>query len=336
MAHKEDVLRLQKELSQLREIFFPRASKEIDRMRKYGTRLAHYTTAETGLKILHSNEIFLRNATLMNDFSEMRYGMDCLGYAYSGQFGMRLKAALRDVQDDLPDILARNFDNNFIDVRSETYLMSVSEHDDGHEDRYGRLSMWRAYAPKNGVAFILNNRPFVSNSDALNAYTSPVLYATREDFQTAFEEVVISIENNLGYLKSIGGRYVHDMLMTAFRFAVQSTKHPAFKEEKEWRVIYTPTLLPENEAKKQKQLMRVPAKIMSLGGVPQKVYTIPLRDYPDEDFIGATVPELLDRVLIGPSQDSYAIAQAYIAELKRRQVPNAESKVIITDIPLRH
>lgn len=320
----------------LARIFLPHAMRELGRVQQSGTRFAHYTSAETGFRILQSEKILLRNSTLMNDFSEVRHGIDCLLAAYNGSLGDRLKVALRAVQDDLPEILEANFNRKIIDFRAQTYLMSVSEQGDDHEDKFGRLSMWRAYAPKDGVAFILNNRPFISESNALNAFTSPVAYAMPDDFQPAFQEVVLSIEQNIGMLKPFGGKFVHDMLLNAFRFAVQSTKHPAFKEEREWRVVYSPTLLQQDGRLTQQQLARVPTEIMTLGSVPQRVYAIPFRDYPDEGFEGATLPDLLDRVLIGPSQDSYTIAQAYIAELTRLKVPDAPTKVVITGVPLRN
>jgi hypothetical protein len=280
----------------------------------------------------------------MNDFSEIRHGWECLLQAYNGPLGLRLQNALRVVQSDLPEILQGNFNAQIWDVMNETYLMSVSEHGDPradkqgdeHEDKFGRLSMWRAYAPKDGVAFILNNDPFLCESNALQAFTSPVAYALPEDFQPAFEEMVVAVENNIHLLAQFGGQFVHDTLMNAFRFAVQSTKHPSFKEEREWRVIYSPSLLSKAGAMNEQQIKRVPTEIVSLGGVPQRIFSIPFRDYPEEGFKGATPPALINRILIGPSQDSYAIRHAFADELMRLNVPDADSKVVVTGVPLRH
>lgn len=318
------------------EIFLPHAVRETARIRTSGQRFAHYTSADTALKILRSERMLLRNSSLMNDFSEVRHGLDCLRAAYTGPGGQRLKEALKQVQDDLPEVLEENFNAEVVDVLAETYLMSLSEHDTGHEDAFGRLSMWRAYAPKDGVAFILNNGPFLSESNALNAYSSPVVYATADEYRVPFEEFVASIEANIETLRPFGGQFVHDMVVTAFRFAVQSTKHPSFKEEREWRVLYTPTILLRNGAMTDTQLQRIPTEIMSLGGVPQRVYAVPFRDHPDEGFTGATIPALLDRVLVGPSRDAYAIAQAFVAELSRFGVPDAPARVVITNVPLRN
>lgn len=328
----------------LARIFIPHAVREMERVREKGIRFAHYTSADTGLKILRSGEMLLRNSTLMNDFSEIRHGWDCLLQAYNGPLGSRLQIALRAVQQDLPEILQGNFNAQIYDVMSETYLLSLSEHGDldggadgdDHEDKFGRLSMWRAYAPKNGIAFILNNAPFLGESEALGAFTSPVAYAMPDGFQPAFEEIVEAIEKNIELIKPLGGQYVHSFLMNAFRFAVQSTKHPSFKEEREWRVIYAPSLLHREQRLTEQQMARVPTRIMSLGEVPQRVFAIPFVDYPDEGFVGATIPSLLNRVLIGPSQDSHAIRQAFVSELLQLNVADAESKVVITGVPLRH
>ncbi|WP_459614381.1 DUF2971 domain-containing protein [Bordetella sp. 2513F-2] len=313
-------------------IFMPYALHRMEEANNTGLRFAHYTTAETGFKILDSGHIFLRNSSLMNDFSEVRHGCDCLVRALDGPAGERLKAALSDINPGLPRALESSLHDHLEQVLSQTYLMSISEHLD-HEDEFGRLSMWRAYAPENGIAFVLNNRPFVTPSNALGAYTSPVLYTMPDDRQPAFEEVVSSIERHIEILRQLGGTLVLRLLIHAFRFAVQSTKHPAFREEREWRVIYSPlpTTLQETQSND-----RIPMELISLGGVPQRIYKIPFRDYPEEGFVGATIPALLDRVLIGPSTDANTIAEAYVDKLTQLNVPDAQKKIVVTGIPLRN
>jgi hypothetical protein len=261
-------------------------------------------------------------------------------YAYNGSLGERLKQAMRLVQEDLPEIIESNFNAQIEDVRHQTYLLSISEHGDttkgdALEDMYGRLSMWRAYSRRNGVAFVFKNQPFVTETNALNAFTSPVLYATPDTFLAYFEKFVVSIETNIECVKSFGGALFHNAIMNAFRFTVQSTKHPSFHEEKEWRVIYSPTLLARDGVLTPQQIERVPTEIMDLGGTPQRIYAIPFKNYPEDDFVGATIPELIDRILIGPSPDAHAIADAFASELTTKLIENARERVWITGIPLR-
>ncbi len=340
MTNKPRGLVNKETLDLITKVFMPEAVDQGERIRKNGTRFVHYTSAESGIAILRSGNIFLRNSSLMNDFSEVQHGFDCLSTAYNGAAGVRLKAAMRHVQEDLPEVFEESFDNQFQDVRQETYLLSISEHgesENGHqlEDEFGRLSMWRAYANRNGVAFVFNNTPFMKESNALNVFSSPVVYATAESFTPYFAKIVTGVEGNLELINSLGGEFLHEMLMHAFRFAIQSTKHPSFHEEREWRVIYSPTILQRRGEHTQVQLDRIPTEIETLNGIPQRVYAIPFKDYPDEGFTGATIPALLERVLIGPSMDAYPIAQAFVAELNRCGVVNAAEKVKITGVPLR-
>ena len=327
-------------VERLWRLFFPNSYRQVERVRSKGTRFVHYTSAESGMAILRSNKMLLRNSTLMNDFSEVHHGMNCLGAAYRGSFGDRLKTLMKSVQEDLPDIVESNFGDQFSDVQSQTYLLSISEHGDLEhgdvlEDTFGRLSMWRAYANKNGIAFVFNNTPFVSESNSINAFTSPVVYETPSTFERYFAEIVTGLENEIELVASAGGQFLHDSLISAFRFAVQSTKHPSFREEREWRVIYSPTLLLKDGLIDENKIEKIPTEVMILNGIPQRVYAIPFQNYPEDGFVGATIPELIDRVLIGPSQDAYPIAQAFVSELLRCGVENAHEKVIITGVPLR-
>ena len=321
-------------------VFFPETVRQVERIREKRTRFVHYTSAETGIAILRSNRMLLRNSTLMNDFSEVHHGMSCLNAAVVGPTGDRLKLLMDKIQSGLSEIVISNFNDQYDGVQSGTYLISISEHGDPEhgdvlEDQFGRLSMWRAYANKNGIAFVFKNTPFVSETNVLNAYTSPVLYETPDSFERHFTEVVDGIEREIDLLVSKGGQFFHDNLLNVFRFAVQSTKHPSFREEREWRVIYSPSLLLRDGLLDTSQVEKIPTEIMSLGGVPQRVYAIPFKNYPEEGFVGATVPELVDRIIIGPSQDALTIAHAFVDELTRCGVEKAHEKVTISGVPLR-
>lgn len=321
-------------------LFMPDVERQLNRIKGSNRRFSHYTTAESGLKILNSGRMLLRNSSMMNDFSEVQYGMNCLQNAYKGESGKKLRQIMRYVQTNLPEVFESNFDALMSDIRNETYLISVSEHGDDEaedqlEDAFGRLSMWRAYAARNGIAFVFKNTPFIGESNVLNAFTSPVIYATSDGYLSYFDEIVSGIEANIDKIKTYGGAMFHEMIYETFRFAVQSTKHPSFREEREWRVIYSPTLLQRKGELTDNQMSKIPTEIMTISGVPQRVYALPFRNYEDEGFHGATIPELIDRVLIGPSVDAYAIAQAYVAELHKLNVESPADKVIITGIPLR-
>ena len=287
-------------------VFMPYATHRVKQMRDSKGRFVHYTSAESAQKILNTGEVYLRNSRAMNDFSEVQHGAFCLDHAWQAEEGQRLQRLLGEIQPDLATVLAQNFQSIVEGIGTETYLISISQHEPD-DDAFGKLSMWRAYAPRNGVALVFNSGPFVNDSDALGAYTTPVAYCTAVEFVTHFKEVVDNIEANLDQLKKLGGAFVHEWLVWAFQGAMQATKHPAFKEEQEWRVVYSPTVLEKRGQLTEERKQRVPCKHVTLGGVPQRVFTIPFKDYPDENFMGATLRALLDRVLVGPSNDALLI-----------------------------
>jgi len=125
-------------------VFMPYVLREMQRVRERNVNFVHYCSAESGLAILRSKSMWLRNSKLMNDFSEVDYGANCLSEAYQSPVGDRLKRALSAVQQDLPSVIEANHNDDFHDIRNETYLISISEHGGEKEDAFGRLSMWRA------------------------------------------------------------------------------------------------------------------------------------------------------------------------------------------------
>jgi hypothetical protein len=155
-----------------------------------------------------------------------------------------------------------------------TYMVSISEHgnndpDETNEDLYGRLSMWRAYGGNTNVAFVFNNKVFVEESQAIGAYTSPILYRDIDGFQSEFGELVSSIENNIAALKQIELNLMRAHLLSALHFAVYQPNTLEFSEEREWRIIHSPTIWPSNILK---PVYRV------VNGIPQRIYEVPLQN----------------------------------------------------------
>jgi hypothetical protein len=116
------------------------------------------------------------------------------------------------------------------------------------------------------------------------------------------------------------------MIFASLYTRVTSLKHEGFKEELEWRAVYNPQVW--NSA-----LMR--ADIETVGGIPQHVYKIPLdaEAYPqiaDLDF-----RLCLDRVIVGPSQYPWVIAQAFGDQIEKMGVPEGRGRVRVSGIPLR-
>lgn len=306
-------------------IFHPLAFEKYQAMHKPRARFVHYCSAEAAFHILRSKKMRLRNVAVMNDFMEIEHGSDCLAKAWHSESGGRLKNLVEELFPGLSAELANVLDAWSHSFRTETFITCLSEHD-AEEDELGRLSMWRAYGGSSGVAVVLNPKVFLSVSDALPAFTSPVAYLSPEAFEQEFKRVIENIEGSLEFIKDRGRDDLYSSLFNAFRLSMLCTKHPGFAEEREWRVVYAPQLNSSDRIIPSVELIR---------GVPQIVHSIPFKDYPDEGLLGAELPELIDRVIIGPTEFPYHLRQAMVSLLTEAGVTEAASKVFVSTIPLR-
>jgi hypothetical protein len=64
-------------------ILMPYVTGKIREVRDNRIRFVQYTTAEAALGMLTSREVWLRNASCMNDYSEMRFGVERVLEAYA-------------------------------------------------------------------------------------------------------------------------------------------------------------------------------------------------------------------------------------------------------------
>jgi hypothetical protein len=70
------------------------------------------------------------------------------------------------------------FEQWWNDIRLNTYITSVSEHDDS-EDQHGRLSMWRAFAGATARVALVFKIPLTEDAaPSLNLLMIPVAYHT--------------------------------------------------------------------------------------------------------------------------------------------------------------
>lgn len=319
----------QEEIEQkLSGIFMPYLVEQVTRVKTEGTNFVHYTSADAAVSIIKNNCVWLRNSLLMNDYSEVQHGLRCLHYAWGTEHGQRLQKLMDQVEEGMSAKFAAKFDGYSLELQHETFLLSISEHGDEVEDRYGRLSMWRAYGATASVALVFDQHPFIAPSNVLGAYTSPVFYGDPDDYVVEFAKMVAAIEANFDFLTGLGwgADWLADTLLDTFKFSVLSTKHPGFREEREWRVLYSPLPNPSD---------KIPKEDVSINGTPQRIYKIPFVNYPDEGFTGATLPEALKRLIIGPVAAPYPTYQTFNDLLHEAGVADVGAKLAYSSIPLR-
>ena len=312
-------------LQAYKEAFLPYVAKAADRVQATGGQFVYYTTASTAMQILRGREVWMRNTMVMNDFSEVEHGLSCVIGAYKSEAGNALKRLLEQQYEGISAEIESLFDAWIPGFRRDTFVLCLSEHPP-EESRHGRLSMWRAYGGDAGVALVMNGDVLFRPSNALAAYSSPVAYLDEETLQHEFDAVATGIKQNAELLRNLGRDGTKEAIFHMLRFATICTKHPAFAEEREWRVVASPAL---------ESSPLLPVQVEVIGGIPQRVLKVKLVDHPDMGLTGLEPRALIDRVLIGPCAHAEVIGQALWRALDDAGVADAGSKIVYTGIPLR-
>jgi len=291
-------------------------------------RFAHYTSAEAALGIIKSKRVWLRNATCMSDFSEVQHGFRILNSFFLDD---AKKTAFATALDKCAPGAAREaielFNNNWRDIQLDTYIASVSEHDK-EEDQHGRLSMWRAFGTGSStrVALVFKVPMLSVAAIPLNLLFSPVAYLTNDQAHAVIEQIIANVQMNTDFLRSLDRNVIVQMIFTTFLAAVTCLKHEGFKEEREWRAIYSPNRLGSSLMERSTEV---------IGGVPQIVYKLPLDEKVSADIGELDFSRIFDQIIIGPTQYSWALFKAFMAALGDAGIRDSHLHVRQSFIPLR-
>ena len=310
---------------QLRHVFFPYADDRSKEVIAQGHRFVYYTNAETAYRIIRNREIWMRSTSTMNDYSEVEHGFACLNAAYKSESGTMLRGAIDACYPGLSEEVVAHFNAWLPGIRSDTYITCLSEHL-SEEDRNGRLSMWRAYGGKAGVAVVINTAALFLQADGIGVFASPVAYWTQEQVEAELRRVAERIRENSQYVSSLGRETTRGIVFNMFRFALLCTKHPGFAEEREWRIIASP---PMHSSPILTQSVEVIRKI------PQTVQKLQFANNPEAGIVGLALPDLLNRLIIGPCDYPVVVLQALRQVLQEAEVPQADGLIYVSDIPLR-
>lgn len=307
----------------------PEMIAEVEKLRNAENRLVHYTSAENAMNIIKSQTFWLRNVRCMNDYSEVQHGIQMLLKVFGENENARrerLVRALDQVVDGAARAAIAEFDQWIPTLPDTTFIGCLSQWD--NDDQHGRLSMWRAYtATGAGVALILNSDPFLAETDALQAYSLPVAYLPEEGVAGGIDRCLSAIEANLSSLSVLNFDTIKNTVFWWLLTMAVSLKHPAFSEEREWRIIYLPNMWRSDI---------IEECVETIQGIPQVVQKIPLKDEPGNGLIKADISNLIHKIIIGPSEFPLVLFDAFSNELKRKGVEVPNDRIGVSFIPLRN
>jgi len=187
--------------------------------------------------------------------------------------------------------------------------------------------MWRAFGGNTArVAIVLSIPWYTGAADAMKIIFSPVAYLTEPEVHNVIYEVAGNIEANGDFLRSLDRGIVVNLVFRMLLAGVTCLKHEGFREELEWRVIYTPKI-------QASSLIELSTEIIA--GVPQPVHKLPLDATVAEAVADLDLTRIFDRMVIGPSPYPWAIYEAFVEVLRNCGIPQPEQRVFVSGIPIR-
>ena len=289
---------------------------------KDGSKFAYYTNASTAVEIIRNREIWLRNALIMNDYSEILYGLKLFRNALISPAGQKYIKALNSIELNFFDKTMGWFDFWEKTILTDTFIICLSSHFPS-ENRNGRLSMWRAYG---NTALVVNSSPFLNENSNSGIYSLPVNYWNQDDFDGELSTVAKQIDENICYLQNAEESLIQQGIYLLFLSTAIGTKHPGFKEEMELRVFTIPS---NNET-----CDKIVKRIVPIHGVPQEVVVLPLIREP-ENGLQLDIPSILDNIIVGPTPYPFSMQKAFVRVLEEVGVGSPLDRVNVSEIPLR-
>lgn len=291
---------------------------------------AHYTSAQVAMKIIRGKDdsercLWLRNATMMNDFMEVEFGQHLLMQALATDpIGADLVKVCNEIHPDIIHAFGQ-MDEEFRTIKRDTFLLALAMHR-GVEQSRGKLSMWRAYGGNANVCILVKPGPFSTDQTAYDVNISPVSY-NPDTFKAGLIHITQTMHEKREALKKIDPVTVKFNLKLGVDNMVLSHKHPGFEEENEWRIIKRRAVWPVVDT--------TPSQVVDVNGVMQEVFYLPMKNVPDKGIHGAELNEILERIIIGPTENPDLVKRAFIRALADAGVEAPHDKVIECGIPLR-
>lgn len=282
--------------------------------------LLHYTSADAALKIIKTKELWMRSAETMNDLREIRHGFETI-FESLKRLKLHGDMSCYHLGMNFYSRLVEEFKNFMSKTPSCIYILCFSEESKGEENN-GRLSMWRAYGGEGSkVAFSFNVNLIKNNNVTF------LLPATYLDEDKIYSKLILLLSEVKKLERdAVDPNTVLEELISSLVIWAVCLKHPAFKEEREWRLVYTlwedgtPFNLQDSE-------------VLSVNGVPQIVMKASLREHSKE--FNKFMDGVINKILIGPSDFQETISKALESELTKAGLEDSYKYLKLTQIPLR-
>ena len=188
--------------------------------------------------------------------------------------------------------------------------------------------MWRSFNRGTvGVALIINVPKVDLANPSWGVVLAKVKYLTGQQLTQELDALIQRLENAKQTIDSYSPQVIAAFIYAALLMFTVATKHPGFKEEREWRVLRLPS------APNSSPILSPGIEVVS--GVPQSIYKLDFKNVPANNISGMSLEELLYQLVIGPTQYEDTVRATLVSILKRKGLSRAEQRVTISGMPFR-
>jgi hypothetical protein len=317
------------EEKQIYETIYRDLIERFNTLKRAEVKLAHYTSAQNALNIVAGKSIWLRNCRIMNDYLELDYGIELMSEYFKYSENKNKWNKILNEKFGIDHSIIDLFNFNWKNYKDHIYVSCFSEH---HtiDDAIGRLSMWRAYGGDgDGVALIFNGQPFANQLSNFPGSILPVVYDGERYIFEKMDEFFNHLDKNLGQILKEKEKFDREWaVFYPMILHCLHVKHRGFAEEKEWRLVFCPEFHDDDKNIFEK-------KIAVIRGTPQIVFSVNIKDYSEYGLHGTDLDNLLEQIIIGPTEHGEILKSAFKISLGNLNINNPLNRIILSDIPLR-
>ncbi|MBF4987975.1 DUF2971 domain-containing protein [Methylophilus sp. 14] len=179
-----------------------------------------------------------------------------------------------------------------------------------------------------GVSIVFDQELFFNSPPVACAFSS-VAYLSDQHLKEEIANLATSITKNLDLIKTVEIKNIGHMLFDILRLTALCNKHQGFQEEKEWRLIMNPSILPE---KKRHNTEHIAFDIETINGTPQKILKL---KFSSMNWGNKQFKDMIKKVIIGPCEHPWITYESFVLLLRDLDVEHPEKIVQISEIPLR-
>jgi hypothetical protein len=290
--------------------------------------LAHYTSIRTLEGIASNKEFWFSNPLYMNDLEELKFGMNAGAGEFRTNEGLVRACGSPSAHGKLVKEFNRLFHDFDVNHAFDTYIACFSEHHPDDDD--GKLSMWRGYGSGGGGVAV------VFDTAKIEALDNSPLIVGKVRYGTQLQRVEI-IDKKLAALSSVLQRHslndeslavvAHCWIEWLKEFAL-FTKHSGFKEEEEWRIVYS------SERDRSRALAPMLGYSITQRGVEPKL-KLRIGEIPSIMGTQTSLENLVNRIILGPTISTILAANSVRRMLELSGIPSLGERVRESSIPFR-